>query len=137
MAERLSALGIPDARVRTIANWADGRAIRPVDHAANALRAEWGLGEAFVVAYSGNLGRAHEIETLLKAMYVLETHKAPGCRPTLWLFIGSGALFDALKAEVGRLPRGKEAKPLPLRKEARPFAHPSYWAAFVLLGDPR
>jgi CHAT domain-containing protein len=41
-----------------------------------------------------------------------------------------------IKAEVERLPRGKGAKPVPLRKEARPFAHPYYWAAFVLIGDP-
>ena len=29
---------------------------------------EWGLDDAFVVGYSGNLGRAHEIDTLLEAM---------------------------------------------------------------------
>jgi hypothetical protein len=41
-----------------------------------------------------------------------------------------------VKGAVERLPRGKGAKPVPLRKEARPFAHPYYWAAFVLVGDP-
>jgi CHAT domain-containing protein/tetratricopeptide (TPR) repeat protein len=42
-----------------------------------------------------------------------------------------------VRAEVARLPRGKAEKPVPLRKEARPFAHPYYWAAFVLVGGPR
>jgi tetratricopeptide (TPR) repeat protein len=41
-----------------------------------------------------------------------------------------------VKLEVERLPRGKAAKPVPVRKEAKPFAHPYYWAAFVLVGDP-
>jgi CHAT domain-containing protein/tetratricopeptide (TPR) repeat protein len=43
---------------------------------------------------------------------------------------------------VPRSERGSIGKPLPPRKpEAgkadRPFAHPYYWAAFVLIGDPR
>ena len=42
-----------------------------------------------------------------------------------------------VKLAVERLPRGKTAKPIPLRKEAKPFAHPYFWAAFVLVGDPR
>jgi CHAT domain-containing protein len=42
-----------------------------------------------------------------------------------------------VKLAVERLPRGKGDRPVPLRKEARPFAHPYYWAAFVLVGDPR
>jgi tetratricopeptide (TPR) repeat protein len=42
-----------------------------------------------------------------------------------------------VKAEAERLPRGKADRPVPLRKEARPFARPYYWAAFVLIGDPR
>jgi CHAT domain-containing protein len=44
-----------------------------------------------------------------------------------------------VKAEVGKLPpaRGKAPGPARLRKEGRPFEHPYYWAAFVLLGDPR
>jgi hypothetical protein len=43
-----------------IGNWAGGRVITPFYHVANCLRAEWGLRDAFVVGYSGDLGRAHE-----------------------------------------------------------------------------
>jgi hypothetical protein len=40
-----------------------------------------------------------------------------------------------VKREAERV-RGKGKGPVPLRKERRPFAHPYYWAAFVLVGDP-
>jgi glycosyltransferase involved in cell wall biosynthesis len=111
MAERVAALGVEKARIRIVHNWANGADIVPVSPPANALRRAWGLGDAFVVGYSGNLGRAHEIDTLLEAMTALE--KAPAdaaaplpkcdqCRPIVWLFIGGGALLDELKAEVAR-----------------------------------
>jgi colanic acid biosynthesis glycosyl transferase WcaI len=110
MARHISGLGVPSERIRIVPNWADGEVIAPVDHGANVLRAEWGLGEAFVVAYSGNLGRAHEIDTLLDAIAVVERGAAVGRgmpargtrQPVLWLFIGGGALFDPLKEEVAR-----------------------------------
>ena len=104
MAERVRALGVAGERIRMIPNWADGTAIAPVEPAANALRREWQLGDAFVVGYSGNLGRAHEIDTFVEAIALLEkTPPATGPqRPILWLFIGSGALFDVLQAEVAR-----------------------------------
>src|SRR5215510_8161502 len=90
MAEAVLKLGVPRERVRIIPNWADGKAIRPVDHVANELRTKWGLADTFVVGYSGNLGRAHEIETLLEAMTILERYPS-GQKPDrrlLWLFIG-------------------------------------------------
>ena len=64
MAERLRAVGVAPARIRVIHNWADGAAIRPLDPATNPLRRAWGLEHAFVVGYSGNLGRAHEVATV-------------------------------------------------------------------------
>ena len=70
MAETVLRLGI--SRVRIIQNWADGTAISPMDHEANKLRDEWQLANSFVVGYSGNLGRAHEIGTLLEAITILE-----------------------------------------------------------------
>jgi CHAT domain-containing protein len=47
------------------------------------------------------------------------------------------ALRLLAKAEPG-LVRGPVVSrvEVPLRKEGRPFAHPYYWAAFVLIGDP-
>ncbi len=108
MAARVAGLGISRDQVRVIPNWADGTIIVPKDHEANALRADWGLTGKFVVGYSGNLGRAHEIDTLLDAMAIVESAGAPTTtagdvsrhRPILWLFIGNGALFEPLKAEV-------------------------------------
>jgi CHAT domain-containing protein len=35
------------------------------------------------------------------------------------------------------LPRGTEReKPLALPRSDKPFEHPFYWAAFILIGDP-
>ena len=64
MAGRLC-LAVPEARVDVIPNWA-----LPADAAPDGkadLRTEWGLAGKFVVGYSGNLGRAHEFDTLLAA----------------------------------------------------------------------
>src|SRR5262249_31319536 len=83
MAERVCGLGISPGRVRVIANWADGKAIEPIEREANALRAAWGFGDAFVVGYSGNLGRAHEIDTLLGAMTMVEdAQRGRGATPS-------------------------------------------------------
>jgi colanic acid biosynthesis glycosyl transferase WcaI len=50
-------------------------------------------GDAFVVGYSGNLGRAHEFETIVAAM-----QRLPDVR---FLFTGGGAQLDALKRAAG------------------------------------
>ena len=68
-------------RIHVIPNWADMEAIRPVSAVDNPLRREWGLERDFVVCYSGNMGRAHEFETILAAAELLhaEEHSAaPG-----------------------------------------------------------
>lgn len=100
MADRIASLGVPTSTVRIIPNWADTGLIKPVPRSANPLRSSWGLDEAFVVGYSGNLGRAHEYTTLLDAIAALEAMPSPpGVK---WLFIGGGALMEGFKAEVAR-----------------------------------
>ncbi len=44
-----------------------------------------GLADKFVVGYSGNMGRAHEFETVLSAAAILKDRK-----DFIFLFIGDG-----------------------------------------------
>ena len=75
LGERMAAR-VPKAVI--IHNWADAD-LHPVPHA----------NERFTVGYSGNLGRAHEFETILGAM-----HRLPDVR---FLFTGGGAQLEAVK----------------------------------------
>lgn len=64
--------------------------------AGDRFKSEWGLEERFVVGYFGNLGRAHEYETILGAMMALESDSR-----IVFLFVGGGALMEKLKEKVG------------------------------------
>jgi glycosyltransferase involved in cell wall biosynthesis len=67
MAEVIRKRGIAREGIRVIPNWCDDEEIRPIAPLDNRLRHEWGLGDRFVVGYSGNLGRGHEFETVVHA----------------------------------------------------------------------
>src|SRR5262249_58250922 len=84
------ARGIAAERVHLIPNWSDDEHISPVSHADNPLRQAWGLADKFVVGYSGNLGRAHEFETVLSTAERLRGF------PIVFLFVGGGHQFDRL-----------------------------------------
>ena len=66
MKARLLSFGVTAERLSVIPNWCPDENIRPLDRTSILWRA-WDLGGKFVVAYSGNLGRAHEFKTLLGA----------------------------------------------------------------------
>jgi glycosyltransferase involved in cell wall biosynthesis len=101
MAERLLRLGVAREKIRVVANWADCESVAPVGGDDNPLRSEWGLADTFVVGYSGNLGRAHDIETMLSAIARIEGNPgSPAALPIRWLFIGGGHLFDELKRQA-------------------------------------
>ncbi len=95
MAARLAAGGVPRARLTVIPNWADGARIRPLAPRDNPLRAAWGLGESFVVGYSGNLGCAHPVEPVVELIALLADE--PGLA---FLFIGAGAGYRPLRAAL-------------------------------------
>ncbi len=78
-----------------IENWADGTAIRPRSAAASELRTRLGLQNSFVACYSGNLGRAHEYDTILGAAHALRDRS-----DFVFLMIGGGAKMDALRRSV-------------------------------------
>jgi glycosyltransferase involved in cell wall biosynthesis len=95
MAMRLAATGVSADRIRIIPNWTDDRTITPVPRQENALRTEWNLEDKFVVGYSGNLGRAHEFETLLAAADRLRSDPR-----FVFVVIGGGRQFDRLAGAV-------------------------------------
>ncbi|HEY1796195.1 MAG TPA: glycosyltransferase family 4 protein [Stellaceae bacterium] len=102
MAWRIRARGVAADRIHVIPNWCDDETIRPLPSHDNPLRREWGLEDRFVVGYSGNLGRAHEFETVVAAAELLR--HAPRI---VFLFIGDGRI-DELRQRVGE--RGLEAQ---------------------------
>lgn len=97
MKQWLLSLGVPENRIAVIQNWCPHDDIRPLDSSHNRLRRSWRLTERFVVGYSGNLGRAHEVETLLGAAEIMKKEKR-----LVFLFIGGGALLPYLRDEVVR-----------------------------------
>jgi len=104
MASRLEARGIRKDSIRIIPNWADGARIRPMDARASPFRREWGLQERFVVAYSGNMGRAHEFDTILRAAARVQAGEtgSPGTsaqplKRSVFLFVGGGAQRESIE----------------------------------------
>jgi colanic acid biosynthesis glycosyl transferase WcaI len=95
MAAHIAAQGVPQDRIRIIENWADGTAISPRPTPDSQLRTQLGLESSFVVGYSGNLGRAHEYETFLRAATLLR-----GTPGIAFLFIGGGAKFNELRRQA-------------------------------------
>jgi colanic acid biosynthesis glycosyl transferase WcaI len=64
MKRRLVERGVDEARIFVADNWADGTAIQPIPRGAGAAQ--------LVLLYSGNLGLAHDLDTLAGAILELK-----------------------------------------------------------------
>ena len=95
MREYLTARGVPAARLSIGENWADEAAVSPLPPAASALRQKLALVERFVVSYSGNLGRAHDLNTLFAAAQSMRSDVM-----TVFLMIGGGVNMRVLEARA-------------------------------------
>jgi EAL domain-containing protein (putative c-di-GMP-specific phosphodiesterase class I)/CheY-like chemotaxis protein/glycosyltransferase involved in cell wall biosynthesis len=85
MKERIAAR-IPELsnKICVIHNWADPTWIRPIIKTENTFAQTHHLVDKFTVLYSGNMGRCHDMETILAA--AKELHHDP----VQFVFIGSG-----------------------------------------------
>ena len=95
MARRIQGFGVPAARVHVIANWCDDETIKPAAENDNPLRQAWHLSGKFVVGHSGNLGRAHDFETVLGAAERLRNEPR-----IVFLMVGGGKHFEDLAKAV-------------------------------------
>lgn len=86
MSEHLHGKGVVNSRIYIVPNWADGKGVRPVAHGENVFRRTNGLVGKRVVLYSGNMGRGHDLTTLLEAAYRLR-----GDQDLVFAFVGDGA----------------------------------------------
>jgi colanic acid biosynthesis glycosyl transferase WcaI len=80
------AKGIPERQVEVLENWADPELTHPVAPGDNWFRRERNFAGKFVVLYSGNMGLAHEFETILESARRLRERS-----DIVFLFVGGGA----------------------------------------------
>ncbi len=97
MARRLAARGVAPQRLHVIHNWSDGAEVRPLAPARNPLRRAWGLDGRFVVGYSGNLGRVHDLGAVPEA-----AARLADLDDLVFLVVGGGAGLPALREAVAR-----------------------------------
>lgn len=95
MREYLMERGIAAARISICENWADESRLHPLAASRSELRGRLGLGDCFVAAYSGNLGRAHDSTTILEAACALASE--PGI---VFLMVGGGAGMRSLEMQA-------------------------------------
>jgi colanic acid biosynthesis glycosyl transferase WcaI len=157
MGERLLERGVAPKRLHVIPNWALPVSDPVSDSQSDGgeqrgpgLRAQFGLTDEFVVAYSGNFGRVHEFGTLLSALSELASE--PRIR---FLLIGQGIRYGALRqavraaglenvmfaphqavAGLGQVLSLADAHLVSLRPEVERIAMPSKLYGIAALGKP-
>lgn len=82
-------------RIHVVPPWADGAALWPLCKNENPLAASLGVADSFNIVYSGNLGVAHDLDTLTRAIDLMRDDVA-----TRWLFIGGGKRFEQLRRQA-------------------------------------
>jgi glycosyltransferase involved in cell wall biosynthesis len=84
-------------KICVIPNWTEPQVIKPLPKKQNWFAQEHGLVEPFTVLYSGNMGRCHDMRTLLEAIVLLQN------KPIKFVFIGSGEQRNYIQQELQEL----------------------------------
>lgn len=84
-------------RIAVIHNWADPKWIVPIAKQDNWFAQEFNLVNTFTVLYSGNMGRCHDMDTILEAAQLLQNESVQ------FVFIGNGAKRGAFIEQVSTL----------------------------------
>ena len=84
-------------KISVIHNWADPDWIVPIAKQNNWFAHKYNLISTFTVLYSGNMGRCHDMDTILEAARQLQDE------PIQFIFIGEGAKRQACVDLVNKL----------------------------------
>lgn len=98
MKERIAAR-VPEVtdKITVIHNWADPTWIKPIFKQQNSFAQAHNLVDTFTVLYSGNMGRCHDMETILGAAWELRDE------PVQFLFIGAGPKREPCVKQVEKM----------------------------------
>jgi glycosyltransferase involved in cell wall biosynthesis len=86
-----------NGKLHHISVWSDDELIRSASERENPLKKKWELEDKFVVGYFGNMGRFHDMETIINAAEILKDNKN-----ICFLFVGEGHKKQATMEYVAR-----------------------------------
>ncbi len=86
MAAYLARIGVSSNKISIIPNWSPVGLDPAPSSAVDALRSAWKLEGKFIVMYSGNLGRVHDLEPVLEVAARLKAHSE-----IAFVIVGNGA----------------------------------------------
>jgi glycosyltransferase involved in cell wall biosynthesis len=84
-------------KVSVIHSWSDPKQILPIAKQENWFAHQHQLVDRFTVLYSGNMGRCHDIDTILEAAVQLKDE------PIQFVFIGGGAQRDLILEQAEQM----------------------------------
>lgn len=116
-------------KISVIHNWANPNWIVPVAKQNNWFAHKHKLVDTFTVLYSGNMGRCHEMETILEAARQLRNE------PVQFVFVGGGAKLKPCIERVNQLGLGN-CQFLPYQeKQDLPYSLTSCDLSLVTIGS--
>jgi glycosyltransferase involved in cell wall biosynthesis len=90
MKEKILNKGVSENRIKIITNWADKTKIKPVKK-ENSFSKRENLSDKFVILYTGNMGKFHQLEIIVDA-----AEKLKGNNNIAFVFVGEGYKKDIL-----------------------------------------
>ena len=83
-----------NSKISVIHNWANADWIKPIAKEQNWFAYEHGTHHKFTVLYSGNLGRCHDLDTILGTIQLLKDEEIR------FVFIGAGVKHESCRQTV-------------------------------------
>lgn len=84
-------------KISVIHSWGDANTIVPIPKEDNFFARKYNLIDKFTVLYSGNMGRCHDMDTILQAAKELQNE------PIQFVFVGDGAKREQMVQQVQQL----------------------------------
>lgn len=81
--------------INVVYPWVNTDVIKPLDIENNPYYQQFNPEKKFVVLYSGNMGKSHDIDTILESAEILKNKK-----DILFIFFGVGEKWEALRNQV-------------------------------------